>query len=210
MHLKVVVDNTVKQNVEHKFEKETKTCRTHCFYFDSRTQKCGIFKNIEADDPKTVLRCQKFSDWTLEEDDEEIYELIEDDFTVEFDDENFLFELMGDKFSEEQSKYPMEPDFSSNRDDAIWYVSPDKSFGCWVINKSKKRFVAVNPEGNVETGWGKKIYKSPFPLHDHESSIPLKSRMAWYVDEQGWGQYVLLINGKIEMLSAPKPSNWGK
>jgi hypothetical protein len=209
MHLKVVVDNTVEPKINNTSDNEMKTCRSHCFYFDSRTEKCGIFKNIEADDPKTVLRCQKFSDWQ-EEEQEEVYELIEDDFTVEFDDENFLFELMGDKFSQEKSKYPLKPDFNSNRDDAIWYVSPDQSFGCWVINKSKKRFVAVNPRADVETGWMKKIYKSPFPLHDHESSSPLKSRMAWYVDEQGYGQYVLLINGKIEMLSAPKPSNWEK
>jgi len=210
MHLKVVVDNTVEQKTEKKLEGEMKTCRSNCFYFDARTQKCGIFKNIEADDPKTALRCQKFSDWTTDEEEDEVYELIEDDFIVEFDDENFLFELMGDKFSQEKSNYPIEPDFNSNREDAIWYVSPDQSFGCWVINKSKKRFVAVNSELTVEIGWMNKIYKSPFPLHDHESSAPLKSRMAWYVDEQGWGQYVLLINGKIEMLSAPKPSNWGK
>lgn len=203
MHLKVVVDNTVKQN---EVKKEMKTCRTHCFYFDSRTQKCGIFSNIKADDPKTVYRCQRFSDWT--EESEEIYELIEDEFTVEFEDEKFLFELMGDKFSQKNSKYPLEPDFNSNRDDAVWYVSPNKSFGCWMINKSKKRFVGVSLERRAEIGWIKKIYKSPFPLHDHESSTPLKSRMAWYVDEQGWGQYVLLVNGKIEMLSAPKPSNW--
>jgi hypothetical protein len=209
MHLKVVVDNTDKPKMDNISDTEMKTCRNHCFYFDSRTQKCGIFKNIDADDPKTVLRCQKFSDWQ-EEEQEEVYELIEDDFSVEFDDENFLFELMGDKFSQEKSKYPLEPDFNSNRDDSIWYVSPDRSFGCWIINKSKKRFLAVNSGEEVDTGWMKKIYKSPFPLHDHESSAPLKSRMAWYVDEQGYGQYVLLINGRIGMLSAPKPSNWGK
>lgn len=209
MHLKLVVDNRLDSKSDLKYGK---TCRSHCTFFDLRSNKCGIFKNIKADDPRTVYRCQKFSEWNLDQkmEQKEVYELIEDDFTVEFEDENFVFELMGETFNSDNSTYPLEPDVASGRDDAIWYCAADKSFGCWIINKSAKRFLQVKEKQEVEPGWMKKIYRSPYPLHDHASSDPLKSRMAWFVDENGWGQYVLLINGKVEMLSSPKPSNWNK
>lgn len=208
MNLKLVIDNTSNPGfTKNEDIQKLKTCRTHCFYFDGQSGKCGIFDEINLDDPKTVHRCQRFSDWR-EEDTEEVFELIEDGFSVEFEDEDFLFELSGDKYSHENSTYPLKPDFPSNREDAIWYISPDKSFACWVINKSKKRFVTVNSNKSVEMGWSKKIYNSPYPLHDHEASSSLKSRMAWYVDEQGWGQYVLLVNGEITMISEPRPQNW--
>jgi len=207
MNLQLVVDNTHSDKNNHRNTK-VKTCRD-CIFYDQITELCGVFNNVNLDDPRTAKRCMEFSEWNQEDNDDDVtYELIEDEFSLEFEDDDFLFEIMGDKFSEENSKYPLEPDLPSNREDAIWYIAPDQAFGCWIINHSKKKFAVIDPNKEVKKGWSTKVYKSPYPLHNHNSSVPLRSRMAWFVDEDGWGQYVLLVNGKIDMLNEPRPKNW--
>ncbi len=205
--LKLVVDNTNENNVNGS---QDKTCRSHCLNFDASTNECGFFKDINLDDPKTTERCQKYFEWEkdLDVEEEEIFELIDDEFSVEFESSDFPFEIMGDKFEKGQSEYPFAPDFDCGHEDGIWFVAEDESFGCWIINHSKKRFLDVNSHVAAKEGWSEKIYKSPYPLHNHNASAPLCSRMAWYVEQDGYGQYVLVINGKIQMLTEKKPKSW--
>jgi len=185
-----------------------KTCRNSCLFFDSTSQKCGIYNGVNLDSHQTIGRCQHYSDYIDFEN--EIYELIENKFTLEISDNDFLFQIMGDYFQENTSTYPLKPDFDSNRKDAIWYIAPDKTYGCWIINHYKRRFFPVIDNQEIKIGWSKKVYRSPYPLYNHNSSLSLSSRMCWYIDQDGWGQYVLLVNGEIKMISSPKPKNWLK
>jgi hypothetical protein len=209
--VKLVVNNKAKS----KSKNPSLTCRNNCELFDEITGTCSIHHGIDPDNPLIALRCGEIiykevnSHQRVFNPSKMIkYTLIEEEADYTFDDQEVFLELMGDKFDPSKSRYPLSPDFPSRRDDAIWYVSPDQTFGCWIINKSKRRFVTVPKDNSVEFGWSKKVYKSPFPLHDHKASKSLASRMAWYVDEDGYGQYVILLNGKISMISAPKPRNW--
>lgn len=206
MVLRLVIDNTDKK------KKETlPTCRLNCELFDHVTGKCGINHDINPDDPYLAARCgdmiyrAELDDfdifWDMEKiEPHELEEDIIDDFA-----NDIFFEFNGEIFEEKTSKYPTEPDYPSNRDDAVWYVSPCKTFGCWIINKSKKRYRVVSKDQEVKVGWNKNVYKSPYPLHNHNASKTIASRMAWYVDEEGYGQYVMLHNGKISMITSPKP-----
>jgi hypothetical protein len=107
------------------------------------------------------------------------------------------------------SLYPLQPDRPLQRDDAVWFTSTCISFGCWILNKSKKKFVVVSNNTNApEQGWSEYVYKSPYPLHNHNSPLAAASRLAWYVDEDGFGQYVMLINGEIATFTFKKPKNW--
>lgn len=184
--------------------------------FDTVTGQCGINDDINPDDP-VAARCAEMiykdssndSVYLSSHKDNSYtkFTLIEDEFEWEYEDESIFYELKGDKFNRVDSTYPHQPDYPSNRDDAVWYVSPDKEWGCWIINKSKQRFMAIS-NNEAKQGWTKNVYKSPYPLHRHKSSLTLASRMAWYVDEDGYGQYVILANSNISMISSPKPENW--
>ncbi|MGN7299469.1 hypothetical protein [Ferdinandcohnia sp. SAFN-114] len=211
MGLKLVVNN------DDKKEKTFPTCRHNCELFDSVTGQCGINDDINPDDPFVAARCGEMiykdpSDDSVyvpphQENSYTKFTLIEDEFEWEYEDESIFYELKGDKFNRVDSTYPLQPDYPSNRDDAVWYVSPDKEWGCWIINKSKQRFMAIS-NNEAKPGWTKNVYKSPYPLHNHKSSLTLASRMAWYVDEDGYGQYVILANGNVSMISSLKPENW--
>ncbi|QAS54862.1 hypothetical protein [Halobacillus litoralis] len=208
--LKLIVDNTHLED-----EYTAPTCRANCELFDPITEECGVKHNINPDDPLLASRCGDMI--YKDEEDTSVYlpstpdfegeALIEDGFEEDLEEEMFLT-LNGETFDELQSKYPVEPDYPSKREDATWFISNDKSFGCWLINKSKKRFMVIENEKYPEKGWSRNIYKSPYPLHDHKAALEIASKMAWYVDEEGYGQYVLLCNGKVSMLSATKPINW--
>lgn len=174
-------------------------CKNSCELFDSITNECGVRKNIDPSSSKTVYQCADFipkQHVTAPSFEEELFMDEEEDYVFQ--------EFQGEKRSESTSLYPVQPDSSANRDDAIWYVAPDQSFGCWIINHYQKRFMPVQTV--VEEGWAKNIYKSPVPLHDHGSPQPIASKMAWYVDREGFGQYVLLANGRISYISAPNPN----
>lgn len=210
--LKLVVNNT-------KINKPSTnqiTCRNSCELYDFMTENCSIKKNINVDSLIEVRRCGHF----LPKSSNNIskapmksmvrFTLLEGAEEYSFEDEDIFQGLVGENFNTEKSTYPLKPDFPSSRDDALWYVSPDESYGCWIINKSQHRLLSVPSADNVEVGWSQKVYKSPVPLHDHKSSLSLASKMAWVVDEDGFGQYVLLVNGKISTLTSPRPANWYK
>lgn len=196
--LSLVVNNDTKKKLHQ-------TCRTQCQLFDDITNSCSIKLNVDVDNPRAFYQCGH----VLLKDDMPNAEFdfaMEEEWVIE--DEDVFHELWGDRFNQESSQYPLRPDFPSKRSDAIWYVSPDQTFGCWIVNQSKHKFLSVPALGEVESGWSKHVYKSPFPLHDHHSSACLCSKIVWLVDEDGFGQYVLLMNGKISEISYPKPKDW--
>ncbi|WP_374717788.1 hypothetical protein [Neobacillus sp.] len=206
--LKLVVDNS------NGNKKNMITCRNACDLFDYNTESCSIKNNVNVDSPYETSRCGHFlnkASMNYEELNSNFrFSLIgdEDDFLI--DDEEIFHELIGTKASIKQSTYPLNPDFPSKRDDAKWFVSPDGQYGCWIINMSKKPMpLPINIE-QAEKGWNKNVYKSPIPLHDHKTSLTLASKVAWVIDEEGYGQYCLLVNGKISTISSPKPYNWNK
>ncbi|MEG6533730.1 hypothetical protein NSQ82_20565 [Caldifermentibacillus hisashii] len=200
--LKLIVDNTKKRDII--------TCRNSCELFDPITESCGIKENVNVDSQYETARCQNFLNKSIVSQSKNTirWNLIgeEEDFII--DDDELFHELIGKKKDMSQSLYPLKPDFSSKREDAYWYVSPDGNFGCWVINDYKKPFKIPSSIDKAEKGWSYRVYKSPIPLHDHKTPISLASKVAWYIDEEGYGQYVLLICGKISAISSPKPSNW--
>ncbi|RFB11455.1 hypothetical protein DZB84_20525 [Bacillus sp. HNG] len=210
MALRLAIDNTKNKN-------SIPTCRNNCELFDPLSEQCGIHNNINPDNPTLIFRCgdviykeQKdvFVNYSLPANtDLRNTSLHEDEFESECCDESTFFEIMGVKFDESKSTYPSIPDYLSNRNDAIWYIDPKEEWGCWIINKSKQRFMVVN-EGALTQGWAKNVYKSPYPVHNHNASLPLASKMAWYVDEDGYGQYVILVNGNFSMISSPRPKHW--
>jgi hypothetical protein len=192
--------------VQKNKERLVLTCRTSCDLFDVITEQCSIKKGIQIDDPFTLNCCNHFIRKTSIEFDPEMIM----DIQVQTE-RDINCEIIGSKkINNAEFKYPLQPDYPSNRTDADWYVSPCETFGCYIINHFKRKYIVVPCSLEVEMGWDKRVYKSPFPLHNHESPISIASKIAWYVDEEGFGQYVLLINGNISTLSSRKPSGWKK
>lgn len=207
--LKLVVDNRRKKS-----DKNTVTCRNSCDLFDEITGKCSINKNLNVDSPYETARCGFF----LERDSMVLpiehtrfkFSLMEEESDELLDDEEIFHQLMGKSVYKETYTYPMKPDFSSNREDANWFVSPCETYGCWIVNLYRKPMIFPKNKTDAEKGWSNKVYKAPIPLHDHKSSVSIASKMAWVVDEDGYGQYGLLVNGKISTISSPRPANWQK
>ncbi|MBU8908165.1 hypothetical protein [Desertibacillus haloalkaliphilus] len=205
--LELVVDNHKKTGGNEM----KKTCRTHCSYFDKKTSECGIYHNVEVDSPRTPLRCSKFDGKDKGDHPLSKYKFtyLDDEYDIDFEDANFLFEFMGEaNRGQEDMNYPEQPSTHQVHKDAYWYVAPDRSFGCWIINHYPRKFMPVTVRENVQKGWLSTIYKSLVPLHDHKASESLRSNICWYVNDKGFGQYVLVVNGKIQMISAPKPTDW--
>ncbi|MET3195272.1 hypothetical protein [Bacillus sp. OAE603] len=133
-----------------------------CGLFDSNTNKCGVFQ-IETS--SKVTKCHLYKESTL------------------------LDEL--DCMVDKDEQYPLVPSFTPGIPNLIWYISPEKTFGCWIINQYKKRFFLTSEEVSREkvlTG----IYHSITPLHKHQSSDTLQSHLAWLINENGEGRYVLI------------------
>lgn len=215
--LKLVADNTNK-NVENETRDNRtllKTCETSCVLFNHEKNVCPMFKGLNYEDPNVVKRCMEFTDIkqteALYHEDEHrntVVTLIEDEYSVETD-MDFLFELMGKKDSEKESKYPVKADmeFDKTMEGLFWFVSPDRKFGCWI--KNNKLFGAIpGSREKAEKGWKENIYRSPIPLHDHVASESLKTRMCWFVDDDGWGQYTVIVANKIKFITFPKPNTW--
>ncbi|WP_214483814.1 hypothetical protein [Bacillus sp. SM2101] len=191
--------------------KNEKTCK-NCVLYDAYTKACGVFDGVDTTKLQTAIKCNSFIfserddttnsvhwnevDTHLTED-EYKFTVVEEEFTADID-QDFFFELQGTK-KMENPKYPLEADIPANRDDAIWYVAPDESFGCWIINNHTKRFVTTENLPRIDKNT--RIYKSPYPLHDHKASKGLQHYMCWYVDKNGEGQFSLLINKKVSFLS---------
>lgn len=209
--LKLVIDNT-------KQKRCYKTCRNNCELFNETFQLCPILKDVDYDNPLITKRCQDFREkaFSNEMDQnaadiiDELFDLLEGDGTEE--EEHFVFSVQGEKLVDNPN-YPFAPHlpFHLKIPDLYWYVSPCKTFGCWIWNESKRKCMNVysNVE-QVEKGWAKGVYRSPVPLHDHKSSKQLISRVCWYIDEDGWGQYGIIIGNKIGYLVNPKPHTWIK
>lgn len=206
--LKLVVNN----NKNHK--NTLITCRNSCDLFDEITGKCSINKNLNVDSPYETARCGFF----LERDSMALpmehtrfkFSLMEEESDELLDDEEIFHQLMGKSVYKETYSYPVQPDFSSKREDAKWFVSPCRTFGCWIVNLFQRPMLTPMNKESAIKGWSSKVYKSPIPLHDHKSSISIASKMAWVIDEDGYGQYALLVNGKISTISSPRPVNWQK
>lgn len=204
--LKLVVDNrkTTQTNLI--------TCRNSCELFDTITERCSIKENVNVDSTYETSRCGLFlhkSTWDVPKSHMDLkLSLIGEEEDYIIDDEEVFHALIGNDFSNQLSTYPSHPDFPSRNNEAAWYVSPDESFGCWIINNFKKPQLVPSSIEKAEKGWSNRVYKSPFPLHDHKSALPIASRIAWIIDTEGYGQYSLLVNGRISTLSSPKPSNW--
>jgi hypothetical protein len=183
--------------------KMKKTCRNSCELYDWISEGCSIKRGVNIDDPNTLRSCNLFlcREYmrNLATQQEPIYE-----WKLEGDNQ-----IVGDNYkNEENSLYPLQPDRPLQRADAVWFTSPCKSYGCWIINKSKKKLVVISIHTNApEQGWSENVYKSPYPLHNHNSPLAAASRIG-YVDEEGFGQYVMLINGEIATFTSKKPENW--
>ncbi len=208
--LKLVVDN---DNQMDKAATNVITCRNSCELFDDITESCSIKQNINVDSAFELKRCGNFFPKLKQIGENTMktrFSLIEEDDEYLIEDEDMFKDLIGSQFNHKESTYPNIPDYPARREDAMWYVSPSGTFGCWIINHSASKFLSIPKDGLPEQGWSEKVYKSPLPLHDHKTSLSLASKMAWFVDADGFGQYVLLVNGRISTLTSPRPKNWNK
>ena len=192
----------------------TKRTCTQCLLYDTTTKACGVFDGVDTTHLKTAINCNSFLENDQSEEHASYFQVSNErtlnDFEMtelgdtEEEDESispqFLFELRGYK-APEDSKYPLHPDIPQSREDAMWYVAPNGHFGCWIINHYAKKFMVAQDTKPAMA----RVYKSLIPLHDHEAKESLRSQMAWYVNEDGIGQYVLLNQkGKIVYLSERK------
>lgn len=166
----------------HKSRKEDNqkpTCKTHCLFFDEKTNKCAYYNQEVPNDPFHTMSCDEF---------------VAEDEWKEFSDEL----LLNEQEKKTTSSYPYVPLEDSGREDAIWFVSPDQKFGCWIIYLSEnKRLMSVDTiQKDVKTIRSGK-YHSPYPLHDHGYGPEVASQVAWVVDQEGQGQYAWLLAGDI-------------
>lgn len=142
--------------------KNSKISCYQCELFDSTTNKCGVFQIETA---SRVTKCHLYTQSTL---------LDEIDCMINKDEQ-----------------YPNNPSFTPNIPNVFWYISPELTFGCWIINKYKRRFLLANlsiTDEQIKSG----VYQSIIPLHKHPSANSLRSHLAWYINEAGEGKYVLI------------------
>lgn len=204
--LKLVVNNTKKE------ESNQITCRSSCDLFDEITQTCSINHHINIDSPYEAARCgfflSKEAMFLSTEENKIRFSLIEEEAEYLLDNKEIFQHLIGVGTKKDNYSYPAFPDFNSLRDDAHWYISRCKSYGCWIVNFCEKPLKCLSNISEAEKGWSQKVYKSPIPLHDHKSSISIASKVVWVIDKDGYGQYGLLVNGRITSISSPKPEEW--
>jgi hypothetical protein len=180
--LKLVIDNT-KQSKE-----ASSTCRTTCSLYDPVMQQCGIFSDVEVTNPEVYARCQMKVPHSYNQNKQHYSESFK----------QIWFEPAGANKLQEQMTYPAAPGIDSPID-AEWYVDPSKEFGCWLINKSTTLSLVQDASHFNSSN----TYQSAVPLHNHSAPPLLQSKMCWYVNEEGYGQYVLLNHGRVQMISQP-------
>lgn len=88
--------------------------------------------------------------------------------------------------------YPQHAPFKSHPSENLyWYYNEEKNFGCWVLNQYKKpMFLPPSQEEVVKSKEHKLKYRSPLPLHEVKVPNCFRAHMTWYVDKEGFGQYV--------------------
>lgn len=171
-----------------------KTCRNHCTFYNDEEESCIFFKGLDYDDPSIANQCMEFTDYheiskLYQEEQEDTYE--EDDSLLE----NDLVALI--ERTDESPLYPNQPNhnYAAVIDGLEWYVAPDKSFGCWINNQAKRPIPVYSYYQHPPIKEEK--YRSLYPLHNHHAPDNLVSRMVWNIDENGYGQYSLIIGDQI-------------
>lgn len=200
---------TKKEEIQFK-----KTCKKSCTLYNDKLQTCPMFKGLDYNDPNIVKRCLEFTDREEteslynEEDNISILSLIEEQ--TEEGDLGFQFEVSGRNRMNSDDLYPLQPNgVRHNPEHFYWFVSPDQTYGCWIKKQNNNTVYSIpSNRESAQKGWADNIYKSPIPLHDHKASESLQSRMCWFVDNEGWGQYTVIIANDISFLTFPKPPNW--
>mgnify|MGYP006961607172 CR=1 FL=1 len=80
-----------------------------------------------------------------------------------------------------------------------WYYNANEGWGCWIQNEYQRPMVV--PEGlnqavffplNEDDPLFGQIYRSPVPLHKADVPNSFRAHMTWYINYEGWGQYVYL------------------
>lgn len=172
-----------------------KTCRTHCTFYNDELSTCLIYRGLDYDDPNIARRCLDFSDF---HELEQLYKQ-EEQMSEEEQLRTFESELMDLLIEEHEiADYPYQPEHHfPSIPNLEWYVAPDESFGCWLLNKSQ-RPIPIYPYGKKPLHERK--YRSLYPLHDHHASSNLLNRMVWYIDESGVGQYAVIVNNEIHSI----------
>ena len=182
-----------------------KTCSTSCVLFNSKHQSCPIFKGVNYNDSNVVERCMEYIDikGTEEQYDNGSTYQLENSEPPELP----ILETRA-KNGTQSFNYPFEPeiDFSQTISDIFWYIDPEEKYGCWIKKHPKQRLAVTHSSKEfAEKGWEDSIYRSPVPLHDHAASPSLKTRMCWFVDEKGWGQYTLIEANQIKFITSKAP-----
>lgn len=165
-------------------KQETQTCKD-CLFYDASSYECGVYDNVDTEDPEVFAAC------SIKEEFQPFSQRSETDYDEE--DQEALYQQLIK--NDGQNKYPSKPDVPNSRNDATWFVAPDNSFGCWIINRSGNPIVDGSriPE-EPET---QRSYYTPFPLHNHNAMGQLASMMCWFVDEQGFGRYVIMTEDDV-------------
>ena len=170
--LKLVIDNT-QQN-----------CRRACDLYDDLTDLCSVTVNANISNPATLSSCRYFLSRRMVE--TSLNETVVEQKSRK-----------GNVNTTDRWLYPLFPDEPANREDAIWFLSPCMNYGCWIVNNSKQKLYAVPSSLSNSLPDEVRVYKSPYPLHNHNAPIPLASKVAWYVNKEGYGVYMLLDEGKL-------------
>lgn len=171
-----------------------------CQLFNVEFECCPIIQGVDYKKGTIARRCQAFR-YTkgIDPSRHSIDDCSEDDSSI------FDFFINGER--NHHIIYPEKPLLPATTQEGVyWYKSPTNMWGCWILNESKKKLMPTPQDiYQAEKGWADKVYRSPVPLHDHECHKDLRSRICWYIDDEGWGQYVILLANEIGYLSYPKP-----
>jgi hypothetical protein len=103
--------------------------------------------------------------------------------------------------------YPFVAPCTAPREDMVWYVNPDmQHYGVWVLNHSKQP-IEVN-QGHF--GWNPFVRKTSAPPHEPLNVAEARNRtmLTWIVDENGYGQYGMVLAGGYEWVPSPRPEGW--
>ncbi len=103
--------------------------------------------------------------------------------------------------------YPHKAPCKPHRSDMVWYVSPGtQHFGVWVLNQSKEGIEVTRGQ----YGWNPLVRKSTAPPSEPLNVKNVESRncVCWIVDEEGYGQYGMVMSDGYVWAPHKKPKNW--